>query len=73
LSSVTTTLSGVSALAEPDQPTSKVMLVWSPSADLMSSRCLPHPTLAAIFAGASAAMSTEPSAMRFECRRFAFP
>jgi len=66
LSSVTTTLSGVSALAEPDQPTSNVMLVWSPSADLMSSRCLPHPTLATIFAAESADMSTAPCAMRRE-------
>ena len=51
LSSVTTTLSGVSALAEPPQPTSKVMLVSSPSADLMSSRWRPQLTWREILAG----------------------
>ena len=51
---MTTALSGVSALAVPDQPTSKVMLVCSPSGDFMSRRWRPHFTCAAILAGASA-------------------
>jgi hypothetical protein len=66
LSSVTTTLSGVSALAVPDQPTSKLKLVSSPSGDFRSRRCLPQPTCAAIVARASVPMSMVPSAMRRE-------
>ena len=56
----------MSALAVPDQPTSKVKLVSSPSSVLTSSRCAPQPTGAENFAGASAPMSIVPLATRFD-------
>ena len=59
-------MSGVSAPAVPDQPTSKATLVSSPSSVLMSSRCAPQPTRPENFAGASAPMSIVPLAMRFD-------